>query len=432
MQEAKGLYLTLVFCKFKHMTIIEKKQQLRKHKMLATGLFILMAAVFIGMSWAINSAPRSWMFYVRAFSEAAMVGALADWFAVTALFHYPMGLRIPHTNLIENSKQRIGDNLGHFVVDNFLTAGNLRPYISKLDLAKYVAEWLKKEKNKQLLAREASNYLRKIILELDDVFVVGAIERKGKEFIDTLNVNELVGNGLEYVLDKGLHDQLVTFLARKLKIYISENQEFVKEKVKAESSILVPGFVDNIIARKIAGGLVNYFNEIELDPQHKIRKDVAQQLLIVAADIRTKVQWRSDLEKLKTDLLQGGQAAKMAADIWRSVKNGLLTGLESDRSALKDYLKRSVDDIADTFDNDKVFVDKVNAWVRKNAYRLVLRNKGSLGDLISQTVGNWQGRDLSEKLELEVGKDLQYIRINGTLVGGLVGLVIYTLSHLLF
>lgn len=414
------------------MTIIEKKRQLRKHKMLATGLFLLMAVVFISMSWTIKDGPQSWMYYVRAFSEAAMVGALADWFAVTALFHYPMGLRIPHTNLIENSKERIGDNLGSFVVDNFLTAENLRPYITRLDLAQYVAEWLKKEKNKQLLAQEAAKYLRKIVLELDDAFIVGAIERKGKEFIDTLNMSELVSNGLEYVLDKGMHDRLVTFLAGKLKVYISENQEFVKEKVKAESSILVPGFVDNIIAKKIAGGLVSYFNEIEHDPQHKIRTDVAGQLFNIVADIRTKAQWKADLDRLKADLLQGGQLQKMGSDIWRSVKNGLLSGLESDRSALKDHLKKAIDDIADMFENDEVFVERSNAWVRKNAYKLVLKNKGSLGDLISQTVGNWQGRDLSEKLELEVGKDLQFIRINGTLVGGLVGLLIYTLSHLLF
>src|SRR5690606_13638133 len=141
---------------FKLMTITEKKRPLRQHTMLAWGLFLLMAGVLISTTGTVKDGPKSCMCYERAFSEAAMLGALADWFAVTALFHYPMGLRIPHTNLIENSKERIGDNLGSFVVDNFLTAENLRPYITRLDLAQYVAEWLQKEKNKQLLAQEAA------------------------------------------------------------------------------------------------------------------------------------------------------------------------------------------------------------------------------------------------------------------------------------
>lgn len=414
------------------MTTLEKQKQLRKHKMLATGLFLLMAIVFFTISFFIKKTPEDWMFYVRAFSEAAMVGALADWFAVTALFHYPLGLRIPHTNLIENSKQRIGDNLGNFVVENFLNAENLRPYISKLDIAKYIAEWLKKEKNKQFLSIEVSNYLRKIVIELDDTFIINLIERKGKDFINKLNVNDLLGNGLDYALDKGLHNQLMSYLAGKLKIYIAENEEMVKAKVKEESSILIPGFVDNIIAKKIAGGLEKYFGEIEQDPEHKIRHDVAQQLRLIASDIRTKEQWQTDLNKLKTDLLEGGQTHKMAADIWITVKNGLLSGLENGDSALKNYLKKTIDDIAETFEKDEVFVTKTNTWVRKNTYRVVLKNRNSLGDLISQTVGSWQGRDLSEKLELEVGKDLQYIRINGTLVGGLVGLIIYTISHFVF
>lgn len=413
------------------MTTTEKKQQLRKHKLWATGLFILMALIFIAMTIGIEKASQQWMYYVKAFTEAAMVGALADWFAVTALFHYPLGLRIPHTNLIENSKQRIGDNLGSFVVDNFLTPENLRPYISKLELSKFVAGWLEKEKNKQLLSAEVIKYAHKIILELDDQFIIGVIDKKGKEFIDQINVNELLGKGLEYAMNKDMHNQLMTFLAGKLKTYIAENESMVKDKVKEESSILIPGFVDNMIAKKLTNGLTKYFADIETNAQHPIRADIARQLIAIANDIKTKPEWKRDIDKLKHEFLDSSQTTKLAADIWKSVKNGLVTALEADQSALKNYIRKSIDDIADTFKNDADFNQKINAWVRKNAYKIVLKNKGSLGALISQTVGNWEGKDLSEKLELEVGKDLQFIRINGTLVGGIVGLIIYTLTQLL-
>lgn len=413
------------------MTTTEKKQQLRKHKLWATGLFILMALIFIAMTIGIEKAPQQWMYYVRAFSEAAMVGALADWFAVTALFHYPLSLRIPHTNLIENSKQKIGDNLGSFVVDNFLTSENLRPYISKLEISKFVAGWLEKEKNKQLLSVEVIKYAHKIVLELDDQFIIGVIDKKGKEFIDQINANELLGKGLEYAMNKDMHNQLMTFLAGKLKTYIAENESMVKDKVKEESSILIPGFVDNMIAKKLTNGLTKYFADIETNPQHPIRADIARQLITIATDIKTKPEWKQDIDKLKHEFLDSSQSTKLATDIWKSVKNGLVTALEADQSALKNYIRKSIDDIADTFKNDADFNQKINAWVRKNAYKIVLKNRGSLGALISQTVGNWEGKDLSEKLELEVGKDLQFIRINGTLVGGIVGLIIYTLTQLL-
>lgn len=413
------------------MTTTEKKQQLRNHKLLATGLFILMALIFIAMTIGIEKSPQKWMYYVRAFSEAAMVGALADWFAVTALFHYPLGLRIPHTNLIENSKQRIGDNLGSFVVDNFLTSENLRPYISKLEISKFVSDWLEKEKNKQLLSGEVIRYAHKIILELDDQFIIGVIDKKGKEFLDQLNANELLGQGLEYAMKKDMHNQLMTFLAGKLKTYIAEHEEMVKEKVKEESSVLIPGFVDNMIAKKITNGLTKYFGDIENNAQHPVRADIAHQLKSIATDIKTKPEWKQDIDKLKNEFLDSSQTAKLAEDIWKSVKNGLVTALEADQSALKNYIYKSIDDIAATFKNDADFNQKINAWIRKNAYKVVLKNRGSLGALISQTVGNWEGKDLSEKLELEVGKDLQFIRINGTLVGGIVGLIIYTITQIL-
>lgn len=413
------------------MTTTEKKQQLRKHKLLATGLFLLMAVIFTAMTIAIEKAPQQWMYYVKAFTEAAMVGALADWFAVTALFHYPLGLRIPHTNLIENSKQSIGDNLGSFVVDNFLTSENLRPYIAKVEISKFVSGWLEKEQNKQLLSAEVIKYAHKIILELDDQFIIGVIDKKGKEFIDQVNANELLGKGLEYAMNKGMHNQLMTFLAGKLKTYIAENESMVKDKVKEESSILIPGFVDNMIAKKLTNGLTKYFADIETNAQHPIRTDIARQLMAIAGDIKTKPEWKQDIDKLKHEFLDSSQTEKLAADIWKSVKNGIVSALEADQSALKNYIRKSIDDIADTFKNDADFNQKINAWVRKNAYKIVLKNKGSLGALISQTVGKWEGKDLSEKLELEVGKDLQFIRINGTLVGGIVGLIIYTITQLL-
>src|SRR6478752_7446823 len=199
-----------------------KAAQLRKHKMLATGLFLLMLLVYILMTWLLRTQPAAWMGYVKAFSEAAMVGALADWFAVTALFHHPLGIPIPHTNLIENSKKAIGDNLGNFVVSNFLTAGNIRPYIQKLNISSYAAQWLEKEKNKNVLVNEVTKLLNDIMGKLEDKQVADFIAKKGNELLDNIELNKIVSNALRYFLDRNEHEKLVTTLAEKIKTYISE------------------------------------------------------------------------------------------------------------------------------------------------------------------------------------------------------------------
>lgn len=409
----------------------QKTKQLRKHKALATGLFLLMTAVFVLMTLLIKQTPQSWMYYVKAFSEAAMVGALADWFAVTALFNYPMGIKIPHTNLIENSKNKIGDNLGNFVVDNFLTSENLRPYISKLDVVAYAAKWLQKNTNQQLLSQEVTKYLYKIINDLDNQFITALIEKEGKKLISTIDITNILNKGLKYAMDKGLHEELITSLASKLKSYIAENEELVKERVKSESSILVPGFVDNIIAKKLTVGITKFFSEIEENKEHQIRKEIATQLLQLAEDLITNQKWQQDLHKLRLELLDSKGINNMASDIWLNLKASLLNDLEKGESGIKSYISNSISEIAKSFEQDQILATRINNWIRKNTYQIVLRNRGSLGLLISQTVGNWKGSDLSAKLELEVGKDLQFIRINGTLVGGLVGLLIYTLAQLL-
>ena len=180
--------------------------------MFATGLFVLMAVIFVVMTILEKKNPAHWIGYLRAFSEAAMVGALADWFAVTALFNYPLGLKIPHTNLIENSKERIGDNLGNFVVENFLSPQNIRPYIQKIKVSHFVGEWLSKERNQENLLNELSYIVLDILHKLDDTAVVSFIGKKAKEMSDDLQINQIIGNGLEYILDKEDHQRFITNL----------------------------------------------------------------------------------------------------------------------------------------------------------------------------------------------------------------------------
>ncbi|MGZ5197510.1 MAG: DUF445 domain-containing protein [Kaistella sp.] len=407
----------------------EKKIQLRKYKMFATGLFVLMAVIFVIMTVLEKRNPAHWIGFIRAFSEAAMVGALADWFAVTALFHHPLGLKIPHTNLIENSKERIGDNLGNFVVSNFLSPQNIRPYIQKLKISHFVGEWLSKPRNQENLVKELSNIVLDILHKLDDTAVENFIGKKASEMTDDLKINQIVGNGIEYVLDKQDHQKMITNLSKQIKDYVIANQDIVKARVKKESYFLIPKFVDDSIAEKITNGLSTFFEEVETDPDHSLRAEITQKLYHFSNEIMTEEKWETEFRSIKNDFLNEEKLRQYSKDIWSSIKKSLSNELEEENSALKIYIKRNLTELAENLQTDEKFQDKIDHWVRVTAYKYVLKNTHQAGNLISSTVGNWKGKELSEKLELEVGKDLQFIRVNGTLVGGLVGLIIYTVTE---
>lgn len=406
-----------------------KRKQLRKYKAFATGLFVLMAVLFIGTTLLQKTIDSHWIGYVRAFSEAAMVGALADWFAVTALFRHPLGLPIPHTNLIENSKQKLGDNLGNFVVTNFLSPENIRPYIQKLKISNFVGEWLGKEKNQDVLLKNLSDIVLDILNKLDDSEVSRFISKKVSEMTDTIKLNAILGNGINYLLDKNDHQRIITNLSSQIKNYISENDEMIKDRVKKGSYTFIPAFVDNKIADKITTGLSDFFKEIEQDPNHEIRNLITQKIYDFSTELKQDPKWEEEFKNIKNDLLKNDKLNEYSNDIWISIKNTLTKELQDDESSLKKYLSKNLNEFSQNLKNDENFQKKIDDWVRVTAYKYILKNTHQFGNLISSTVGNWQGKELSEKLELEVGKDLQFIRVNGTIVGGLVGLIIYTIAH---
>ena len=411
------------------MNDVQKKQQLRQYKTLATGLFILMMMTFIAMTILQKQSQSHWIGYIRAFSEAAMVGALADWFAVTALFNYPLGVKIPHTNLIENSKEKIGDNLGNFVVDNFLSPENIRPYIQKLKVSVYVGDWLSKERNQDVLINELSSIIKDIVNKLHDDAVVKFISGKAEEMTDSIKLNSIIGNGIEYLLSKNDHQKIITNLSAQVKGYILENQQMISERVGKESFFLIPKSIDNKIAEKITKGLSDYFLEVEQNANHPLRSEITNKILDFSKELKDEPKWKAEFESIKSDFLQSDKIKQYSSDIWQSLKSSLIKELSEEDSTLKSYVKKNIDEFVANLQNDEQFQNRIDGWVRLTAYKYILKNTQNFGELISTTVGNWEGKELSRKLELEVGKDLQFIRINGTIVGGLVGLLIYTIAN---
>jgi len=390
-----------------------------------------MLCTYIVCVYLIKYYSFAWIGFVKAFSEAAMVGALADWFAVTALFHHPMGIPIPHTNLIVNRKKSIGDNLGGFVVENFLNPTTIRPYIQRLQLSSFIAGWLNNKKNLELTTNEILWLLKDIIEKTDEQVVVKFITAKSKDILNNIHLNEILAGGIQQVVQRGDHERILDYIIDKVRNYITNNEEQVRDRVKEESYLLIPEFVDNLIASKLVKGATKYLTEIEKNPNHQVRKDISSQLNSFVKEIRTSPKWEDELQEIKNNLLTKDRIQSYAAAAWKSLQESVLIDLSAEKSVVKLYIKKMVAEIATGLKQDEIMQNKIDGWIRFNLYRLILHNTQKMGELISNTVGDWEGRELSNKLELEVGKDLQYIRINGTLVGGLVGLLIYVLTKLI-
>lgn len=407
----------------------QKHIQLRKHKRIATGLFFLMAVIYGLMVYFRHENPQNWMGYVEAFSEAGMVGALADWFAVTALFRHPLGIPIPHTNLIERKKNDLGKNLGSFVKTNFLSPENIRPYVEKLDVVKFVSDWLNKKSSREILEAEILNLMKKIINDLDDEEVRDFLAKKGSEILKTIDYQKITSSGIHYMLEKGEHIKLLETLLPQLREYVEESQQMIRERI-SENRPFISFLAGKRISREMTDGIAKFIEEIELDKNHFVRIKLTENLENFAGDLLVSTNWNEKFTQLKTDLISPENLNEYADDAWESVKKILEENLENPNSGLHHYLNRNIQKLSESLQNDEDLKLRLNKWIRHFLYRMILKNSEEVQTLISKTVAGWEGKELSNKLELEVGKDLQFIRINGTLVGGLVGLVIYTVTEL--
>lgn len=407
----------------------EKKKQLRKHKAIATGLFFLMAIIYAIMVYLQHHNPVSWMGYVEAFSEAGMVGALADWFAVTALFRHPLGIPIPHTNLIERKKNDLGKNLGMFVNENFMSPENIRPYIERLNVVQLVTNWLNKPKNRMLLETEISNLIKKIVSDLEDKQVEEFLTQRGVELLRNLNYQDLASSGITYLIQKDEHINLLENFLPQIKKHIIENENMILQRL-SDSRPFIALLAGKKISREITEGLVSFIEEIEKNPNHFVRIKLTENLEKLSWELKHTEKWEAKFNSLKTEIITETTLNPYATDAWKAVKDMLLNQLANSDSRMREYITKNIDKLSDNLQNDEELKNRLNHWVHHFIYRMVLKNRQEIETLISNTVEGWEGRELSEKLELEVGKDLQFIRVNGTLVGGLVGLIIYTVTHL--
>lgn len=408
-----------------------RRVRLVRMKRMATAMLVVAAAVFAVAQLLITRYP--WMGYVRAFAEAALVGGIADWFAVTALFRHPLGLPIPHTAIVPARKDRIGTALGNFVQRNFLTRDVVAAKLSAMHLGERAAAWLTRPENSRRLARAAAHGLHGAANVLRDDEVQALVDRGIVERLRRMQAAPLVAKLFELLTADGRHQALLDDALRLAARFVDENDEVIRERIRKESPWWVPGAVEERLGDRIVRGVENTLHAVAADPEHplRIRYDAAVERFV--ANLRENPDTMARAERIKLDVLAHPGVAEFSRDVWGDVKTRLATyadRLAEETEREPDQLERWLTGFGEKVLQDQVLAAKVNGWLVELVTQAVEQAREEVAALIATTVGAWDADATSRKIELQIGRDLQFIRINGTLVGGLVGLLLYSISQL--
>jgi uncharacterized membrane-anchored protein YjiN (DUF445 family) len=373
-----------------------------------------------------------WLQYVRAAAEGGMVGALADWFAVTALFKYPMGIKIPHTAIIPRRKDQIGASLGEFVETNFLSEQVVQDKLASVNIARRAGEWLATPAGANRVAKEGAAVIRGLFKVLNDDDVQAVIEGMVRKHLLTPPWGPPVGKLAERIFHDGHHHKLVDLLVDRAADWVSENHETVSRLVSERSPTWVPQFVDGLVGDKVYIEFLKFVRAVQSDPNHQVRQSIDKYLNDLAQDLQHDPVMIARAEDIKAQVLGDPEVRELASRTWGTVKNALLGAVEDPDSELTVKFKAAVRDFGSRLVNDPELAGKVNAWIGDAAGYLVRTYRSDIAGVITDTVARWDAEETSQKIELQVGKDLQFIRINGTVVGSLAGLAIFTVAHLIF
>ncbi|GAA1274562.1 DUF445 domain-containing protein [Arthrobacter pascens] len=408
----------------------EKAAALRKMKLVALSLLIALAVVFV-IAFALQK-QYPWLEYVRAAAEGGMVGALADWFAVTALFKYPMGVKIPHTAIIPRRKDQIGASLGEFVETNFLSEQVVQDKLASINVSGRVGQWLSGPGGAERVAKEGAAVIRGTFKVLNDDDVQAVIESMVRKHLLTPPWGPPVGRMAERIFADGHHHQLVDLLVDRAADWVADNHETVSRLVTDRSPQWVPSFVDGLVGDKVYVEILKFTRAVQSDPQHQVRKSIDKYLTDLAQDLQYDPAMIARAESIKAQVLGDPEVRELASRTWATIKGALLAAVDDPDSELTVKFKAAVRDFGARLVGDDELAGKVNAWIGDAAGYLVRTYRSDIAGVITDTVARWDADETSSKIELQVGKDLQFIRINGTVVGSLAGLAIFTVAHLAF
>ena len=404
------------------MTEAEKRQRLRHMRLAALSAVALMLVLFVASSLLRDRfSAAQWL---RAFSEAGIAGALADWYAVVALFRHPLGLPFPHTAIIPKNKDRIADSVGAFIETHFLTSQNVVDRLAQLDLAATMSGWLRQPSNSRDLADLLCDLIPPTLETVDDAEVRTFVERLAVSQMESVDLVAVADRLITTIVDLDLDRALVKRVLLWLRDWMSRNREAIKVEF-GRASRYTPGFLDAYIVNRFVDGVANLLNDAAEDPQHQIWGEIDRAINELRENLRTSPALRKQITDGGKDALRSLVRNGAARTLWDEIKRSVIADLADDRSRIRFWVSEVFQRLGAAIAEDRGVQRKLNAWQIAMVERSLPLSRPAIGRWIADIVKSWDTEQITGKLETEIGTDLQYIRLNGAIVGGLVGLVLH-------
>lgn len=391
---------------------------------LATGLLVFMLLVFLATSMAQPHWP--WLAYPRAFAEAGMIGACADWFAVVALFRHPLGIPIPHTAIVPQSKQRIAVALGRFIANNFLSPRVVGDRIRDVDIAGWAAQWIERPSHARSAAQRTVSAVHQAMQTTPSADLNAFLTRRTRQGIAAIPAAPLASRVLALLWAHGNAQALVERLINSASVALANNKETIRKKVSQRSYRFVPKWVDGMVADRVISGVSQTLDEMR-EPDHPWRVELKAEIERLIDRLATDPEYLAKGEELKQQMLDNPAVIGQIDAMWHAIEVRLNSAATS--AAIADAIETALMSVAARVRDDAEMRDRINRWLRVAALRAVASRRQEIAAFIRKVVENWDTETLIMRIELQVGRDLQFIRINGTVVGGLVGLLIFSVSR---
>ena len=412
---------------------VERARGLRRMKLVALSFLLGATVIFLLCSWAQRHGDAAALVgYVRAAAEAGMVGALADWFAVTALFKHPLGIPIPHTAIIKRKKDQLGEGLGAFVRENFMSEEVIATKIRDADVASRTGKWLADTRNAERVAGEVSTVLRVLVEMLRDEDVQAVLDRMIVKRIAEPQWGPPIGRVLSTLLQEGRQEALLQLLADRAFQWSLNAGEVIERVIERDSPTWSPRWVDHLVGDRIHRELMDFTDKVRRNPDHELRRSATRFLFEFAEDLQHDETTIDKAENVKNQIMGREEVARAAETAWNAAKRIFMESVDDPSSALRTRIADSAVHIGESLRDDADLRDKVDNWIVRAAQHLVAQYGAEITTIITDTIERWDAEEASRRIELHVGRDLQFIRINGTVVGSLAGLIIYSIAQLLF
>jgi uncharacterized membrane-anchored protein YjiN (DUF445 family) len=396
----------------------------------ATWLLVGAAVVFVIARLLEVRHGGLWIGALRATAEASMIGGLADWFAVTALFRYPLGIRIPHTAIVPRRKDRVGRALGMFVQRNFLSRPVIEARLRALAVGQRLATWFSEPEHARLIARQTVRAVSSGVQALRDSDVEPLVERSVTSRVRAFRVAPVIARLMEVLTEGGRHQELLDDFIHAAARTVDQNRELIRDRIEKESPWWVPGSVDEKIYKKVLGSIERTLAEIEQDPRHPIRARFDRSVREFMERLDHAPEMAAKIERWKEELLATETVRRFSASLWTDSKAAIVRYADNPNSLHEGSAAEvAIVAFATHLRDDPELLERLNEAIVDVAVFVVERYQDEVGDFIASTVAAWDPDVTSRRVELAIGRDLQFIRINGTIVGGLAGLVLYLLTR---